>query len=151
MHNVKSSEEFRQLIKHLRTDINAALEKVAKEHGVATLQAANATFDPSAGSFTFKLEGVLKGAKGKEATSYEQLKELYYPDLPPLGFIFNSRADGQRHTVIGANRGRKIISKRTDGRMFLWPVPTVLRLKVEAAITERKTSSTSAPTHAEVL
>lgn len=134
MHNIKSSDEFRLLLKMLRSSMSESFDKLRKEHPeVATLVAASASFDPGSGSFSFKVEGSLTGGKTKEAANYDMLREYQFTDLPELGFTFNSARDGQKHTVVGANRGAKVMTRRTDGRTFLWPAASIIQHKVRTA------------------
>jgi hypothetical protein len=126
------STQFKALMKRIRDDLNAHLSTYKRE-GVGSLSIGNGKYDPEAGTFSFKLEGKLAGAKGKEALSYEYLVQLYAlspssPKLPPLGTAFNYAHDGQRHTIIGANRGEKIITRRPDGKQFLFRPEAIARL-----------------------
>lgn len=146
--------EFRALLKTVRRELESVIAATFDTHNVspsvASLKLGACSFDPTAGTFTFKLEGQLKGAKGKDAILYEQLAEALAipaiqhargPDgkvdfrshtevpgitLPPLGTFFSHK--GARYEVIGANRGSKVLCKRLDGKTFLFKPEGVARL-----------------------
>lgn len=122
--STKEPELDRDLIQRLRVDIDAALEKVAKQHGVS-LKAGYCSFDPTSGNFTFKLEGVAKGGVDKAGALYNSLLK-FKPELPPL--LSEFEYDSKTHQIVGANTtGTKIITKCGEKR-FQFPVDAVERL-----------------------
>lgn len=114
-----------EMLKNLRADIDRALEQVAKNHGLDVLRAGNATYDGSAGNFSFKLEGRIAGGLSKEATRYNQIRG--FQNLPELGFSFRSGAD--RFEVCGCNAtGTKILAKsQGNGKTYQFPVASIHR------------------------
>ena len=117
----------RDQLKALRADIDAALIDVAKRHGLKSLTAAKCKYRDD--SFTFSVEGVVEGGLDKEAAEYE-MRRQYDPTLPALGTTFTQGVHS--YSVIGANRGRKIIAQRTDGMKFLFPRELFNRLTGKA-------------------
>lgn len=116
----------RDLLKALRVDIDAALAAVAQKHGVKTLRTGNATFDPGAGSFTFKLEGVVEGGQGKDASRLE-MERRFDSGLPAVGQAFTY--GGTVYTAAGINtKATKILARRADGKVFLIPRDAVKAL-----------------------
>jgi hypothetical protein len=116
----------RDLLKAVRASMDAALLEVARKHGLTSLKAGNASFDPSAGSFHFKVEGVVEGAKGKDASRYE-MAARFDKALPPLGVAFKS---GSRvYTLTGMNStGSKFTVLRDDDKPFLFKRDQALAL-----------------------
>jgi len=55
----------KQKLQAIRVDLQAALDTVAKKHGLARLVAGNCTFEKT-GAFTWKLEGIEEGGLAKE-------------------------------------------------------------------------------------
>ena len=115
------------LLRAIRPDIDAALVAVAKKYGLQKLSLANATFDPRAGAFTFKLEGLADGAIGKEAALYTS-PDARFLGLPPLGTAFTS--GGRGYKTAGLNKaGTKVLCDRVDdGKTYLFAVDVVLRM-----------------------
>ena len=117
----------KSLLRSLRSEIDAALAPLAGRHGLASLRAGNASFDPVAGTFTFKLEGAAEGAIGKEAALY-QSPDARFLNLPPLGTTFTSGGKTYRTAGLKAN-GRRVVCQHTaDGKPFLFWVEDVVRL-----------------------
>lgn len=123
----------RELLKALRTDMDAALATVAAKHGVA-INVGNATF--SANAANFKLLVAAKGdgtppgesaADLKAASDFRALATLYSLKPEWLGTAFR-RHDGewkikgllpkrQKYPVLAVNT--------TTGKRILFPVETV--------------------------
>ena len=121
----------KDLLKSLRPAIDAALAAVAAAHGLESLKAGNASFDPVAGTFTFKLEGVAAGAMGKDASRY--VSHIGILGLPPHGAVFQSGPDQFKTDGLNST-GSKIIAVRPrDGKRFLFPVNTCIALCKVAA------------------
>jgi len=115
---------LKQQLPQIRDAINAALEAagVAKQFNLKSLVAGNCRFDPDAGSFTFKVDGVVAGAIGKEGALYEQLRQCE-PSLPPLFTVIPGTDD----YIVGCNpSGTKIITMRNEKR-YQWPLLSVRR------------------------
>lgn len=105
------------MLKAVRADLDAALAEVAKKHGLQTFKSGNCTFDPTAGSFNFKVEGTVEGGIGKEGARL-QFEATYDPALPKVGesFFFGTHT----YSAIGMNTtGSKVVVKRNDGKTFL--------------------------------
>lgn len=116
----------KSFLKSLRPEIDAALAAIASKHGLASLRCGNGSFDPRAGSFTFKLEGVAEGALGKAAALYTS-PDASFLGLPPLGTAFET--GGRKYKTAGLNTvGSKVICDRDDGKSFLFPVMSIKRL-----------------------
>lgn len=115
---------LKQQLPQIRDAINAALEAagIAKRFNLKSLAAGNCRFDPDAGSFTFKVDGVVDGGIGKEGALYNQLR-LVEPSLPPLFSVIPGTDD----YIVGCNAsGTKIITKRNEKR-YLWKLMAVRR------------------------
>jgi len=111
----------KSLLEAVRKATDAALVAVAQAHGLKSLSCGKCVYDPRAGNFTFKLEGIAEGALDKDAARYDQMAELL--SLPPLGSSF--RHSGKVHKTVGLNTtGTKVITERDDGKRFIWPVDT---------------------------
>lgn len=113
----------------LRTAIDAALAKVAEEHGV-TLQTGKGKYGDTFGSFELKIG--LPDADGKVVTKegedfrYNASVFGFQPD--DLFAEFTVR--GEKYTITGMNaRASKmpILAKRADGKGFKFSAPSVLR------------------------
>jgi hypothetical protein len=108
----------KDMLKDVRVDVDAALEQIAKTYGIAKLRLGNCTYDPTAGSFTFKLEGVMEGGIGKEGARL-QMEQSFDADLPKVGesFFFGT----SNYTATGMNTtGSKVVVRREkDGKTFL--------------------------------
>lgn len=112
----------KEKLQALRTAMNAALEPVAKAHGLAALTAGHVTFDSLAGSFHFKVEGVTIGGLTPEESRYDSCGFL---KLPPRGTTFTHGATV--HTITGMNTtGTKIITTVGSTR-YTWPIEEVRR------------------------
>ncbi len=122
-------EVTRQLLKTLREEIDIALQAVVDTHKLQSLKCGNASFDPTAGTFTFKLEGVTEGSIGKEAALYEANRK--FRQLPPLGTKFVSGRN--QYEVVGMKRSGKVLATRVDGNTYIFDANEVCRLTREAA------------------
>ena len=113
------------LLKILRPEIDAAVAAVASRYGLASLHCGNGSFDPVAGTFTFKLEGAAEGAIGKAAALYMS-PDARFLGLPPLGSKFTWA--GHSYVTAGLKpSGSKVICTRDDGNEYLFPVDFVVR------------------------
>jgi hypothetical protein len=117
----------------LRPEIDAALAVIAKKHNLSTLHLGNGSFDPVAGTFSFKLEGMAEGALGKDAARY--IQHCASLGLPERGAEFDSR--GIRYRTDGINTaGSKVICERLDnGKKY--DIPTdfvILAVKAQAVL-----------------
>ena len=112
----------KQKLQAIRVDLQAALDTVAKKHGLARLVAGNCTFEKT-GAFTWKLEGIEEGGLAKEQRRYDENKWL---GLPARGAEFKS--GGKVYTCWGLNTtGSKVIAECNDGKRYNWPVEAVRR------------------------
>jgi hypothetical protein len=102
------------LLQKIREDMNVALAEVAKKYDLESLRATNCTYRES--GFDFKIEGILKGGKSKEAERYEQNHHLF--GLPPLNEKI--RFGNETYEMVGMNTtGSKVHGKRSDGKVYL--------------------------------
>jgi len=123
------AEITKALLRAIRPEIDAALKEVAKRHGLKSLTCGHARYDPHAGTFSMKVEGLADGAIGKEASLYNA--ERAGMQLPPLGATFSS--GGHVYAVAGMKRSGKILAARTDGKMYIFDKTIVRLLAQEAA------------------
>ena len=115
---------LKQQLPQIRDAINAALEAagIAKQFNLKSIVAGNCSFDPDAGAFTFKVDGVEADGIGKEGALYNQLR-LGEPSLPPLFSVIPGTDD----YIVGCNSsGTKIFTKRNEKR-YQWPLLAVRR------------------------
>jgi hypothetical protein len=103
----------KQMLQQIRIDMNAALEAVAKKHGLNKLAAGNCSYDP-AGAFTFKVEGVIGGGLSKDEARYENERSAY--GLPPLGAHWTDQSG--TNVIEGMTAGGKVIFSR-GGKKFV--------------------------------
>lgn len=117
-----NSQQMKALMVSLRPQIDAALAAVAKANGLAALNLGNGKFDPVSGEFSWKLEGKVAGAKGKEAVLYEENTWL---GLPPLGSSFVNK--GREFKTAGLNTtGTKVICDcLADGKQYVFPLEAI--------------------------
>lgn len=109
----------------LRPAINAALALIAKDAGVSTLRLGNCRYTRE-GAFTFVLEGLFEGGLSREATYYDQLREVY-DYLPPRGTGFSYRGIGM--IIVGANKtGTKVLVNDPSGKELLFRVMDMPKL-----------------------
>jgi len=131
---LRPAEQQRDLLKDIRADLDSALLDIVKANGnVKMLKATTCSYDPRSGCFTFKLEGAFKGGLSREEALYEQVAKQISGEqkewdpqkgyiatpgdpMPPLFWEFNS--NGERYTIVGANRGRSVIAARADGKRY---------------------------------
>jgi len=112
----------KQVLGVLRSDIDAALLVIAKKHGVEKLHLGSCTYS-RAGSFTFKLEGVMDGGLDKDAERY---KESTWLGLPPLAS--EVKINGALYRAVGLNTtGSKVIMALGEKR-FLFKTDDIKRL-----------------------
>jgi hypothetical protein len=120
----------KQQLQKLRVDLDAALAGIANAHNLKSLTMGRCTFDPNAGSFQFKVEGVAAGGSSKDAQYYEMLR-MNAPQLPALDSPEATRMFGdKRGTIVGANStlSKILIRHEEDGRVFLYKTPMVRQL-----------------------
>ncbi len=104
------------LLQAIRKDLDEALNNIAQKHGLATFkQAARMTYDADAGTFGVRVEGLVRGGKGADATRYE-LTRTYEPHLPPLGGTLT--LNGRTFTITGETRGGKICIADAAGKPY---------------------------------
>lgn len=126
LENIMATTIDKSFLKLLRPEIDAALSVIAAKHGLQSLRCGNGSYDPHAGSFSFKLEGLGEGAMGKEAALYTSSSAAFL-GLPPLGTAF--RSSGVDYKTAGLNSsGSKVICERADGKKYLFTVDIVKAL-----------------------
>lgn len=122
----------RNLLRAVRASLDAALAGVAEEHGLRSLKSCACTFDPRAGCFTFKVEGVVEGGVDRGGALYEQLRRLR-PALPTreTEFVY----EDERYRIVGANTTlTKVLVRRVrDDKGYQFRVGAVERLGAAAA------------------
>lgn len=111
----------KQQLAAIRIDLQAALDGVAKKHGLAHLNAGNCTYETT-GAFTWKLEGLAAGGVTKDERRYDDNAWL---GLPPRGSEFTSR--GMTHKTAGLTSGSKVITECSDGKRYKWDVEAIRR------------------------
>lgn len=99
-------------LKVLREDIDAALAPIIKKHGLTSLRAANATFDPAGGSFKFNLEGIVGGGRTPDASRYENSRMPWWPELG-AELMGNPGSE-----ITGMTRGGKVTFRKSDGKEY---------------------------------
>lgn len=126
------------MLRALRSDINAALAPLATKYGLTKLAAGNASY--SAGAFTMKLEGLATGGLTKEEQRYDKHRATGWQMqwLPARGAAV--LYGGDQFTATGINStGTKVIGTfaKRPGKSFIVPVD-LLRMAVERAQAARK-------------
>ena len=116
--------DLKTKLPEIRTDVDNALLIIAKRHGLKSLACGRGTYDPRAGCFTFKLEGVTNGGLNREAVRYKEMGEVL--NLPPLDTIFTTH-DGHEFKPTGLNTtATKVIAQRLDNqKSYLFPISLV--------------------------
>jgi hypothetical protein len=108
-------------LKAIRAEIDEALAKIAKANpGLKSLHLANGSYDPQAGHFSFKLEGVAEGGVDKFEQCYNEMAPLL--GLMPLGSS-TITVGGKEYKAVGMKPGgnNKVIAARVpDGKKFLF-------------------------------
>jgi len=112
-------ELTKEKLQAIRVDLQAALDAVARKHGLAQFIAGNCTFDRT-GSFSWKLEGVADGGLAKEQRTYDENRWL---GLPERGSEF--KQGGKVHKTWGLTRGSKVITECSDGKRYTWKVDAI--------------------------
>lgn len=113
------------LLKTLRPEIDAALAAIAKKHGLGSLTAGKATYDPTAGHFAITINGVAKDGVDKDAARYQSAIAML--GLPPLGSTF--KAGTNTYTITGINTtGSKVHVTRQDGQKYLYGTDAAIAL-----------------------
>ena len=118
----------KDLLKNLREDINTALIETANKYNV-TLRAGNASYNPSLGTATFKLEVLTLSADGEKR---DMPAELFLQHADFLGlkkeYLYKEISiSGQTFTVAGYKpKARKnCILITRNGKTFVTDVQTV--------------------------
>lgn len=113
-------------LKAIRSDIDAALATIAAKHGIE-IKTGKAVYDPTALNFTFKVDGQFPGGISKEGRLYEMVSK-YEAGLPELGAVLR-HPRGEILTIVGANTtGTKILAKHADGKTYLYPVESIVKI-----------------------
>lgn len=122
-----------KLLQAIRVDLNAAFADIVKKHGLQSLVAGAAGFDPTVGNFSFKVEGMVEGGITRQAALYMDVRKRFFTDLPELNSTITTD-DGTAYKIVGSNTtGTKIIGQRADGKCFNIPTETVRDLTNKAA------------------
>jgi hypothetical protein len=117
----------------LRDDMNAALDAVAKQHGIA-ISVDGCRYDAAAGTGTYKLNiaaNIVPGESAAEArrrSDYERHCELFGAKREWLGKTF--RTPRGVLVIVGLETKRTkypIVCREPDGVVRLYPVDTVKR------------------------
>lgn len=104
----------------VRDALDAALAKIAEQHGLASFRSASCVYEPT-GAFTFKIHGVAAGGLTKEQRRYDEGQWL---GLPERGSEFS--ANGKTHRTWGLNStGSKVITECSDGQKYNWPLAAI--------------------------
>lgn len=107
----------KDFVKTLRPEIDAALAAIAKAHGLASLRGGNCSFDPIAGTFTLKVEGLAANALGKDASRYVQTHEML--GLPVRGTEFTANGIAYKTDGISSTGAKVTIVRLSDEKKFL--------------------------------
>ena len=121
----------KQLLESVRIAMDAALVSIAQANGLKSLTCGKCVYDPNAGNFTFKVEGIAEGALDPSPALYQSAGFL---GLPALGAEFKDY-NGSTFKTAGLNKtATKVLCERSDGKRYLFPVAAVraLCLKVPA-------------------
>jgi hypothetical protein len=104
-----------QSMKAYRMAIDTALAAVAKEFDLEKLALGKGTYDPNAGSFSFKLEGNVKGGIGADARRYD-LESKYYTGWPERGTTIQWGSETM--TIAGMGKGGAIYVNGANGKAY---------------------------------
>jgi hypothetical protein len=121
--------EMRDLAKAVSADIGAALDAIAKKHGLQSLKMAGGSI--ASGSFTLKVEGIAAGGKTREAERYELNEKVL--KLPPLGHVFQQGAHTYKTVGLNTTGSKVLVSRIPDGKEFSMSVVYIQHLPVEPA------------------
>lgn len=124
------------MLKSLRADVDAALAPLLAKYSLAKLRLAKGTYDPNAGSFSFKVEGLAKGGTSPDAMRYDSNQQLL--GIPPRPFTFQQREPERSSlwtfTITGLNlTGTKVLCERDDGKTFLFKTDAIIRIATRLA------------------
>lgn len=119
----------KDLLKDLRTEINAALLPVAQKFNLQRLEAGNATFNAT--RFNIKLEGEVHGAKSEDQERYELLAAKL--GLPPIGTKLTYKGEEYETRGLPARGASVLIKRLRDGREYKMDAVTVIALSKAAA------------------
>lgn len=118
------------LLKQLRADVDAALATLREKYALETLRLGKGSYDPDAGSFSFKLNGMAQGGKSPDAMRYELNQKLL--SLPPLGFQFTSKGESFKTTGLNLT-ATKVLCERADKAIYLFKLDGIKRIAARAA------------------
>lgn len=99
------------LMRLIRIKLQEALDPVAAAERL-TIKVGNATFDPDAGHFTFKVEGRVAGGLTKEQAAYDVNRK--WLNLPPRG----STIKFGRHEYVTTGLRRDHVLVERDGKGY---------------------------------
>lgn len=121
-----------KLLKDFQNRAESALAQVAKEMGISATFG-RGSYDPVGGNATLKLELALISDDGtvqtREAQDWKRHAVLRGFDEDDLGKTF--RSNGRDFTIAGykpRSRKRPVLARAADGKMYVFPVGTVLML-----------------------
>lgn len=123
----------RQLLSTLRPEIEAAVQAVAKKHGVI-INSGSGTFSPDIGTATLRLDiaiagGAEDGTKAKDikaAADWDAYAHTF--GLKPEWKGKSFASGGHTYTIVGLEprrHTRPVVAKRADGKSFIFPVDSV--------------------------
>ena len=115
--------DMKQILKSIRPDLDAALEIIAKKHGIKSMTVGRGSFTTD--NFTLKIEGVFAGGISAEARRYKQSAELL--GLPQIGSAF-LHFDHWYNTQGLNTTGTKVLCERDDGQVYMFKPDAVQRL-----------------------
>lgn len=117
----------KELLAEVRKRMDAALAQVAKDLSLKSLTCGRCTYNPSAGNFTMKVEGVAEGGMDETANLYAQ--NARFMGLPPIGAVFADPIRKEDYKIIGMKKGGRLIVERTsNGKHYLMPADQVKRM-----------------------
>lgn len=105
----------KELLTRLRADLEKPLNELAGKYGLRSLALGRATYDPAAGTFTFKLEGMAQGGMSKEAQRYD-LEREYCKGWPERDSTI--QWGGESFKVTGMGQGGAIYVTNPAGKGF---------------------------------
>lgn len=106
------------LVHAIRADLTVALGEIAQRHGLKQLQLGKITFDPEAGSFGGRIEGLVQGGLSDDARRYEKARQYVQRNqhYPILGTYMPGGT--KRLMITGMTRGGKIVLADPAGKQF---------------------------------
>lgn len=111
-----SNKLDRDFLQVIRKDVTIALGEIAQRHGLKQLELGNITFDPAAGTFRGKLEGMVRGGVSEDAQRYEARRRwTHCKHYPPLGTMMPG---DKSMAITGMTRGGKIVLTDPAGKEY---------------------------------